>query len=74
MAKATAERIAKLKGLLLASAGDVAIDLCDYDRKNDDELKPRDVDMLIEGGHVTITEILNTIRDGLRELYPTARE
>ncbi len=70
----TAKRIAKLKKLFMAAVNDVVIDLCAYSRKNDDELKEKDVDMLIEGGHVTIKEVLDVIRAEFKENYPDARE
>lgn len=43
--------------LLLASARDAASQLLYYDRKEDEELTPDDVDELISTGAVTLAEI-----------------
>ncbi len=58
----------------MARVSDVAIDLCDYDRRDDEEVGPVDVGTLLDGGHVTLKEIIDTIRAGLLENYPDMRK
>jgi hypothetical protein len=46
--------------------------LCYYDRK-EDLVSPEDANALIAGGHVTMREIFDAMKQTLKEHYPTIK-
>lgn len=62
--------IEEKRSILLASAGDLVSSLCFYDRKDDEELSVEDVVYLINNHHISATEILDKIKNVLKENFP----
>lgn len=58
-------RLEKCKARLLFVASDYVNHLLYYDRKEDSECRPDDVEALIKGGHLTLDEVVDAIRKGM---------
>lgn len=58
------DKIEHLKDLI----SDAISDLLYYDRKEDDELRPGEIEQLVKAGHISEDEILECFRRALRGL------
>lgn len=57
------------KKKLLACVRRAVADVFCYDRKDDAELTPDDVERLIDGGAVTLPDIVEAFRDAVRKSF-----
>ena len=53
------------RDLILAAASDAGLDFISYNRKNDDELPPGEIEEAIDLGEITVEEIVAAFRDKL---------
>lgn len=69
----TFDEIESKKQNFLLKWQNVVDDVCYYDRKDDPDVTQDDVDFLIDAGHVTLENILFSVKSELLKNYPTIK-
>jgi len=70
----TDQQIIEKSKKFLSIAHDVILNFCVYDRKGCEDLNINEVDLLLNGGHVTMTQIFDKMRQTLQENFPNIVE
>ncbi len=70
----TDQQIREKSKKFLSITQDAMLNLCVYDRKGCEDLNINEVDLLLNGGHVTMSEIFDKMRQTLQENFPNIVE